>query len=83
MPDNGGVPVGYEVALALAAPLDVLVVRKIGVPHHRELAMGAVASGGTYALNADVIAALGITSDEGMNVNHQAGSPCTSLQPAI
>jgi putative phosphoribosyl transferase len=58
---RGGVPVAYEIASALKAPLDVLVVRKIGVPLQRELAMGAVASGGTYTLNQDVIEALGIT----------------------
>ena len=53
---RGGVPVAYEVARALAAPLDVFVVRKIGVPGHRELAMGAIASGGVRVLNRDVIA---------------------------
>ena len=53
---RGGVPVAYEVARALAAPLDVFVVRKIGVPGHRELAMGAIASGGVRVLNQDVIA---------------------------
>ena len=47
----GGVPVGYEVARALAAPLDVFVVRKLGVPGHSELAMGAIASGGVRVLN--------------------------------
>ena len=59
---RGGVPVAYEIASALRAPLDVLVVRKIGVPLQHELAMGAVASGGTYTVNRDVIEALGITS---------------------
>jgi len=48
---RGGVPVGYEVARALQAPLDVFVVRKLGVPGHEELAMGAVASGGAWVLN--------------------------------
>jgi len=57
---RGGVPVAYEVARALHAPLDVFVVRKLGVPGHRELAMGAIASGGTRVLNVDVIEALGI-----------------------
>ena len=52
---RGGVPVGYEVALALGVPLDVFVVRKLGVPGEEELAMGAVASGGARVLNADVI----------------------------
>jgi putative phosphoribosyl transferase len=58
---RGGVPVGYEVARALHAPLDVFVVRKLGVPGHRELAMGAIASGGLRVLNMDVIEALGIS----------------------
>jgi putative phosphoribosyl transferase len=57
---RGGVPVGYEVAQALRAPLDVFLVRKLGVPGHEELAMGAVASGGLRVLNEQVIDALGI-----------------------
>jgi predicted phosphoribosyltransferase len=57
---RGGVPVAYEVALALGAPLDVFVVRKLGVPGHEELAMGAIAQGGVRILNQDVIDALGI-----------------------
>jgi putative phosphoribosyl transferase len=48
---RGGVPVAFEVALALNAPLGVFVVRKLGVPGHRELAMGAIASGGVHVLN--------------------------------
>lgn len=52
---RGGVPVAYEVARQLHAPLDVFVVRKLGVPGHRELAMGAIASGGVRVLNRDVI----------------------------
>jgi len=52
---RGGVPVGYEVARALNAPLDVFIVRKLGVPGHRELAMGAIASGGVRVLNDDVV----------------------------
>src|SRR6516165_1785262 len=48
---RGGVPVGFEIARALEAPLDVFVVRKLGVPGHEELAMGAIASGGTWVLN--------------------------------
>jgi predicted phosphoribosyltransferase len=55
---RGGVPVAYEVAEALAAPLDVFLVRKLGVPDHEELAMGAIASGGIRVLNEDVIHAL-------------------------
>jgi putative phosphoribosyl transferase len=57
---RGGVPVAYEVARRLRAPLDVLVVRKLGVPGHQELAMGAVAPGGARFLNEDVIRLLGI-----------------------
>ena len=52
---RGGVPVAYEVARALDAPLDVFVVRKLGVPGHEELAMGAIASGGVCVLNDDVV----------------------------
>jgi predicted phosphoribosyltransferase len=61
---RGGVPVAYEVARALAAPLDVFLVRKLGVPGHEELAMGAVASGGVRVFNHDVIEGLGITAAE-------------------
>jgi predicted phosphoribosyltransferase len=53
-----GVPVAYEIAEALAAPLDVFLVRRLGVPGHDELAMGAIASGGIRVLNDDVIRAL-------------------------
>lgn len=60
---RGGVPVAYEVAESLAAPLDVFVVRKLGVPWHRELAMGALASGGVRVLNDDVIRSLNISDD--------------------
>ena len=60
---RGGVPVAYEVAEALAAPLDVFLVRKLGVPGHDELAMGAIASGGIRVLNADVIRALRLDED--------------------
>lgn len=52
---RGGVPVAYEVANRLNAPLDVFVVRKLGVPGHEELAMGAIASGGVRVLNPDVL----------------------------
>jgi len=52
---RGGVPVAYEVAKALNAPLDIFLVRKLGVPGHEELAMGAIASGGVRVLNHDVV----------------------------
>lgn len=58
---RGGVPVAAEVAAALGAPLDVFVVRKLGVPGHDELAMGAIASGGVRVLNPSVIRGLRIT----------------------
>ena len=58
---RGGVPVGYEVASALGAPLDVFLVRKLGTPGHRELAMGAIASGGVRVLNEDVLKWYGIS----------------------
>jgi putative phosphoribosyl transferase len=58
---RGGIPVAYEVARALAAPLDLMLVRKLGVPGHEELAMGAIATGGTRILNTEVIRALAIT----------------------
>jgi len=55
---RGGVPVGHAVAQAIDAPLDVFIVRKLGVPGHEELAMGAIASGGVRVLNEDVLAQL-------------------------
>jgi putative phosphoribosyl transferase len=60
---RGGVPVAFEVAKALGAPMDVFLVRKLGTPGQRELAMGAIASGGVRVLNDDVVNLLGI-SDE-------------------
>src|SRR2546429_1394914 len=60
---RGGVPVAYEVAHRLGAPLDVFVVRKLGVPGHEELAMGAVATGGVRVLNDDVVRMLDIPQD--------------------
>jgi predicted phosphoribosyltransferase len=57
---RGGVPVAFEVARALGAPLDVFVVRKLGVPGHPELAMGAIASGGVRVVSDDVVEQLGI-----------------------
>jgi putative phosphoribosyl transferase len=61
---RGGVPVAFEVALALNVPLDIFVVRKLGAPGHEELAMGAIASGGICELNAEVIDALKITASQ-------------------
>jgi predicted phosphoribosyltransferase len=61
---RGGVPVAYEVARALNAPLDVFVVRKLGVPGHEELAMGAIASGDVRVLNQDVLAWYGLSASD-------------------
>lgn len=58
---RGGVPVAYEAASALGAPIDVFLVRKLGTPGHRELAMGAIASGGVRVLNEDVVHWYGIS----------------------
>jgi predicted phosphoribosyltransferase len=60
---RGGLPVGYEVARALRVPLDVFGVRKLGVPGHEELAMGAIASGGVRVLNEDVVRQIAIPDE--------------------
>jgi len=60
---RGGVPVAYEVAKAIGAPLDVFLVRKLGVPGYEELAMGAIASGGVRVINEDVVCQLHIPDD--------------------
>jgi putative phosphoribosyl transferase len=61
---RGGVPVAYEVALALGAPLDVFVVRKLGVPGEEELAMGALASGGLIVLNEEIVRSHNISAED-------------------
>jgi putative phosphoribosyl transferase len=58
---RGGIPVAYQVARRLEVPLDIFVVRKLGVPGHRELAMGAIATGGVRVLNPEVVSALRIS----------------------
>jgi putative phosphoribosyl transferase len=60
---RGGVPVAFEVAKALDAPLDIFLVRKLGIPGHEELAMGAISTGGVRVLNHDVVDYLGIPDD--------------------
>lgn len=74
---RGGVPVAYEVARALNAPLDICLVRKLGVPSHTELAMGAIASGGVRVLNYDVISWLGIS---GKTIDEVAARELKELQ---
>ena len=61
---RGGVPVAFEIARRLHAPLDVFLVRKLGVPGHPELAMGAIASGGVRVLSHDIIGQLVVTPEE-------------------
>lgn len=70
---RGGVPVAYEVAAALGAPLDVFLVRKLGAPGHEELAMGAIASGGTVVVNDDVVRGMGIAPDAVQRVAEREG----------
>jgi predicted phosphoribosyltransferase len=60
---RGGVPVAFEVAQVLNLPLDVFLVRKLGLPGHEELAMGAIASGGVLVLNDDVVRGLDIPEE--------------------
>src|SRR4030081_1818367 len=62
---RGGVPVAYEVARALGAPLDVFIVRKLCIPGYEELAMGAIATGGGRVLNEELVRDLGIPDDRG------------------
>ena len=68
---RGGVPVAFEVASALGARLDVFLVRKLGTPGHRELAMGAIASGGVRVLNEDVVRWYGIPEAAIESVAHE------------
>ncbi|MBX7433662.1 erythromycin esterase family protein [Mycobacterium sp. Y57] len=70
---RGGVPVAWEVAAALGAPLDPFIVRKLGVPGHEEYAMGALASGGRVVLNDDVVRAAGITPEQLREVAEREG----------
>ena len=60
---RGGVPVAFEIAKTLKVPLELLLVRKLGVPGHEELALGAVASGGVRVLNDDIVESLGIAQE--------------------
>src|SRR5215208_7476367 len=61
---RGGVPVAFEVARALNVPLDVFIVRKLGVPGHEEFAMGAIASGGVRVVNREVVRTLGLSDTD-------------------
>lgn len=68
---RGGVPVAFEVARVLQAPLDILLVRKLGVPGNEELAMGAIASGGVRVMNDDVVTELGLGEQDIAGVAEQ------------
>jgi putative phosphoribosyl transferase len=68
---RGGVPVAHELSQTLRLPLDILVVRKLGVPGHEELAMGAIASGGIRIINPHTLSALGISSGAVAEVERQ------------
>ena len=70
---RGGVPVAYEVATALGAPLDVFLVRKLGAPGHEELAMGAIASGDVVVMNDEVVKAMQV-SDEVLEARSPASA---------
>ena len=61
---RGGVPVAAQAAMKLNAPLDILLVRKLGVPFHRELGMGAIATGGIRIINKEIVDALGISAED-------------------
>ena len=70
---RGGVPVAFEVAAALGAPLDAYIVRKLGAPGHEEFAVGALASGGRIVLNDDVVRALGVTPAQLRDIAEREG----------
>lgn len=74
---RGGVPVGLEVARALAAPLDVLVVRKLGVPYRPELAMGAIGEGGTRYVDDPLRRRLGVSTDQLAEVERREAEEVT------
>jgi predicted phosphoribosyltransferase len=77
---RGGVPVAARVAAALNAPLDVMVVRKLGVPGHEELAFGALASGGVRVLNHEVVAAGRVSPEEMARVTERASGELASAE---
>ncbi|CAM4085330.1 Putative phosphoribosyl transferasec/MT0597 [Mycobacterium basiliense] len=70
---RGGIPVAWEVAAALQAPLDAFIVRKLGVPHHEEFAVGALASGGRVVINDDVVRALRIAPQQLRDIAEREG----------
>ncbi|MFE3518899.1 phosphoribosyltransferase family protein [Streptomyces sp. NPDC059166] len=71
---RGGVPVAYEVARALGAPLDVIVVRKLGVPHHPELGFGAIGEGGARVISDDIVRHAGVRDEKRVAVERAEGA---------
>ncbi|HEY9439834.1 MAG TPA: phosphoribosyltransferase, partial [Streptomyces sp.] len=71
---RGGVPVAFQVARALGAPLDVAVVRKLGVPYHRELGFGAIGEGGVRVISEEVVRRAGVGEDEAASVERAEGA---------
>src|SRR5258705_12966536 len=79
---RGGVPVAYEVAIALGAPRGVFVVRKLGVPGHEEVAMGAIASGGVAGLKDDVVRGLRVAPEVSEQAVGREGRELLRREPA-
>jgi predicted phosphoribosyltransferase len=79
---RGGVPVGYEVARRIGAPLDVFLVRKLGTPGQPELGMGAIATGGVRVMNDDVVGSLGIAPEQIEQVAEREGEELRRRQEA-
>ena len=80
---RGGIPVAWEVATALGAPLDAFIVRKFGAPGHEEFAMGALASGGRVVVNDDVVRALRVTPQQLRDVAEREGRELFGVRPPI
>lgn len=78
---RGGLPVAWEVAAALHAPLDAFVVRKLGAPGHDEFAVGALASGGRVVVNDDVVRGLRITPQQLRDIAEREGRNCFGASP--
>lgn len=79
---RGGVPVAFEVARELRVPMDIFIVRKLGVPGHEEMAMGAIASSGVRVLNRDIVRALRINEDEIQKVAEKEQQELTRREQA-
>lgn len=78
---RGGVPVAREIAGALDAPLDALIIRKLGVPGHEEYAMGAIGGGGHVVVNADVVGPLQIPRRHCLRSQRPRAASCSAAKP--